>query len=162
MEEGLIEMICGGAVAAMSFVANTTFVSISYAVAAVRFESADAKEKAELSSFELRLIEKSKKVGIFAALGSRFFLIVATFALVSAMFGILKLCGAEIGPNTGLKLVGLSIVITLFLQYVFCDLPCAYFASQEPVKTIKRYSKIFLVFYYLVFPFEILARKASE
>ncbi|MBR4597977.1 MAG: CBS domain-containing protein [Opitutales bacterium] len=162
MKESLIELVCGGAVAALSFVANMTFVSISYAVAAVRFESADAKEKAQLSSYEMRLIEKSKKVGVFAALGARFFLIAATFALVAAMYGILKLGGAEIGPNTGLKLVGLSIFITLFCQYVFCDLPGAYFASREPVKTIKRFSKIFLCFYYLVFPFEILARKVSE
>ena len=162
MKDGLIEMICGGAVAALSFVANATFVSISYAVAAVRFESADAKEKAELSNYELGLIEKSKNVGIFAALGTRFFLTVATFSLVSVMFGVLKLCGYEMEPNTGLKLVALSILITLFLQYALCDLPFAYFASREPVKTIKRFSKIFLIFYYLVFPFEILARKTAE
>ena len=162
MKESLIEIVCGGAVAALSFVANITFVSISYAVAAVRFESADAKEKARLSTYETGLIEKSKKVGIFAALGTRFFLTVATFALVSAMFGVLKLCGFQIEPNTGLKLVALSILIALFLQYALCDLPFAYFASREPVKTIKRFSKIFLIFYYLVFPFEIIARKAAE
>ena len=148
MREGLAELLLGGAAAMLSFVANMTFVSISYAVAAVRFENADAKEKAQLSKFELRLIEKSKKVGIFAALGARFFLMVATFAFVCASYGVLKLCNAEIGSNTALKIVAFSILITLFLQYVFCDLPSACFASQEPVKTIKRHSKFFSIFYF--------------
>ena len=162
MREWLAELLLGGAAAMLSFVANMTFVSISYAVAAVRFENADAKEKAQLSKFELRLIEKSKKVGIFAALGARFFLMVATFAFVCASYAVLKLCNAEIGSNTALKIVAFSILITLFLQYVFCDLPSACFASQEPVKTIKRHSKFFSIFYYAVFPFEIVARKVSE
>ncbi len=162
MKEGLAELILGGVAAILSFIANMIFVSISYAVAAVRFENADAEEKASLSKSELRLIERSKKVGIFAALGARFFLMVATFALVCTTYGVLKLMGVEVDSNTALKIVAFSILITLFLQYVFCDLPSACFASQEPVKTIKRYSKIFSFFYYTVFPLEIIARKISE
>lgn len=157
-----IYFVIFGVIALFSFAANLMLVAMSYAIASLRFENFGGNEKNLLSKRELKLVEDSQKVGAFASLGARFFLAsecIATFFFACTFVDVLNVKFT----TQNYVVLGIVVVLTLlFLHYVFCDLPAAALASRNPIKTLKKASRPFFIFYLFTYVFELFARKISE
>lgn len=155
------DIIFGAGLCVFSYCANLVLISISYAVAALRFESLKSTSRAQLGELEKRLLARSRRLGTFVTLGIRFYVTLLAAGIFFIVFGLMRY--AEISASV----LNVSIAVfcsgltAFFIQYAFCDLPCSAKAVREPAKALRRYSKPYLLFFVFAFPFEFVARKIS-
>ncbi len=158
MPSPLAGLAIGAGVASLSFAANAVFVAVSYSVGALRFEAAGGAQKKGLGRLELRILERSRKVGAFCVLGIRLFLMLAVFGIFKSLTSALALAGIDAGFWISCACAGLSVAGALFVQYAFCDLPVAARSARSPAPTLRRFSRPFMLFYVAAWPFEAMAR----
>lgn len=158
----LANLILGIGVCVFCFCANAVLVSISYAIASLRFEPSKSSATAGLSNLEKRLLNKSKRLGTFVTLGIRFFITLMAAGFFFMLLGAFGFAGWGLSPLRAALLLVLAFLLAFFAEYALCDLPFASHATKFPQKAIKRYSKLYLLFFVLAFPFEFIARKISS
>lgn len=162
MLQPLTSLILGLGVSVFAFCANAVLVSISYAVAALRFEPSKSASTEKLSKLEKRLLNKSKRLGTFVTLGIRFFIALMASGIFFVFVSIFGFASWHLSPLRCALLLALAFLVAFFVEYALCDLPFASFATKFPMKALRRYSKPYLLLFVLAFPFEFIARKISS
>lgn len=161
MTNNLISLIAGIGICVFSYCANVVLISVSYAVAALRFESLKSSPRSQLNRLEKKLLNSSKRVGTFVTLGIRFYVAFFACGIFLTTFAALSFFEIEMSGFQAVILAAISLLSAFFIEYAFCDLPFASYSTRFPLKALRRYSKPYLLFFIMAFPFEFIARKIS-